>query len=165
MAAVVLAIAHKHTLRFKEQSMPTSRRGFANHLPRIRYFKLKQSRYSLYVWHLLFLFSYTVFFIYVFWWYSPVFTVSALFHALSAGNGIWPFSLFFCLCQLGIITYNALYIFLKTLFLGFSRFYCTLSNPHGCLMSHWNQFLGKLHKMLVNTLWTVRAVTTTLTAI
>ncbi len=35
MAAVGIAIAHKHTFRFKEQNMLTSRAVFANRLPRI----------------------------------------------------------------------------------------------------------------------------------
>ncbi len=35
MAAVVIAIAHKHTVRFKEQSILTSRAVFANRIPRI----------------------------------------------------------------------------------------------------------------------------------
>ncbi len=35
IAAVVIAIAHKHTSRFKEQSILTTRAVFANHLPRI----------------------------------------------------------------------------------------------------------------------------------
>ncbi len=59
MAAVVSAIAHKHTFRFKEQSILASRAGFANHRPRIRYFRWKQWEHSLCmgggVWHLLFL--------------------------------------------------------------------------------------------------------------
>ncbi len=38
MAAVVIAIAHKHMFRFKEQSMLTSTAVFAYHLPRIGIF-------------------------------------------------------------------------------------------------------------------------------
>ncbi len=36
MVALVVAIAHKHMPRSKEQSILTGRTGFANHLPKVR---------------------------------------------------------------------------------------------------------------------------------
>ncbi len=66
MTAVVVAIAHKHTFRFKEQSILTSRAGFANHLPRISILSGSNDRTACVweggIWYLIFLLAYAFMF-------------------------------------------------------------------------------------------------------
>ncbi len=91
IAVVVIKIAHKHTFRFKEQRILTSRAVFAYHLPRIGILN-ENSDSTAHVCGgrvecaiILSIFSYIFRLLYR---HRPVFTLSVSLNALSVGNGI-----------------------------------------------------------------------------